>query len=181
MRSVRDDPARPGDLLALIDEGFAQANGYLIIAIKTGVAVDRPQFVDRAYGFLKNGMERQRWDSLYALGQIEMLDASDWERLLKALGVALAANPGDEFRAYFLSAIGERLKGAPGEWVNALEALAVLALSEGGEHTRYSASRMLASYPERLSAPLKAKLLAALREVDVSNNLRICPYGSGKI
>lgn len=164
-----DDPSRPAELLALIDEGLAEANGYLIIAIKTGTAVDRPLFVNRAYGFLEGGTERQRWDALSALGQIGMPDEADWDRLLDALGTALAANPDDTFRAYFLSAIGERLKDAPAERVGALETLAGLALSEGGEHTLHAASRLLAFYPEPLSAALKARMLKALRKVNAGN------------
>ena len=164
-----DDPSRPAELLALIDEGFAEANGYLIIAIKNGVAIDRTLFVDRAYGFLESGTERQRWDALSALGQIGMSDEADWGRLLEALETALAANPDDTFRAYFVSSIGERLKDAPAERIDALETLAGLALSEGGEHTLHSASRLLALYPEPLSAALKARMLEKLREVDAEN------------
>jgi len=165
-----DDPRRPSDLLALIDEGFAQADGYLIIAIKTGVIVDRSLFVDRAYGFLENGPEGQRWNSLSALGQIGMPDGSDWRRLFEAFGAALAVNPDDAFRANLVSAIGTRLKDAPQEWRNSLETLARTALLEGGEHTLHSASRMLAYYPESLSLELKATMLEVLRAVDVRNN-----------
>ncbi len=164
-----DDPSRPAELLALIDEGCAEANGYLIIAIKNGVAVDRTRFVDRAYSFLESGTEQQRWDALSALGQIGMSDEADWDRLFEALETALAVNPADTFRAYFLSAIGERLKDAPAERVGALETMAGLALSDGGEHTLHSASRLLAFYPEPLSAALKARMLKALSEVDAGS------------
>ncbi|WP_279313492.1 hypothetical protein [Acetobacter sp. AN02] len=165
-----DDPARPGELLALIDEGFVQADGYLIIAIKTGVAVDRPLFVDRAYGFLESGTERQRWGALSALGQIEMLNEAYWDRLLEAFDTALTENPDDTFLAYFLSAIGERLKDIPAKRIDALENLAGLALAAGGEHTLHSASRLLAFDPTPLSAALKNSMLERLREVDAGNN-----------
>ena len=89
------EPSRPADLLALIDEGVAEADGYLIIAIKTGVLVNRELFTRRAYGFLAGGSEPQKWNALSALCQIDMPDDGEWDRLLAAMTAAQSADQDD--------------------------------------------------------------------------------------
>ncbi|MBR8060224.1 hypothetical protein [Burkholderia dolosa] len=159
------EPTRPMDLLALIDEGVPNADTYLVIAIKTGVHVDRELFTMRAYEFLESGTERQRLSALCALGQIEMLDAAEWDRLLGALTAAQDANDDDAFRGQLLSAVANRVKGAPPERVAELNRMAAMAVANGGSQTLYVAARILAFEAESLAEDLRERLLHALRGV----------------
>jgi len=167
------ESTRPVDLLALIDEGVPNADSYLVIAIKTGVDVDRALFTRRAYAFLESGTERQRLSALSALGQIEMSDAAEWDRLLGALAAAQGANDDDAFRGQLLSAAVNRVKDAPGERVAELKRIAATAVAGGGGQTLHVAARILAFEAEPLSKDLREKLLHALRGVAGENNLTI--------
>lgn len=178
-----DGASRPFDLLALIDEGVAEADGYLIIAIKTGVMIDRTLFIDRAYDFLENGTERQRLNALSALTQIEMPDEAEWDRLLAALSAARQANSSDPFRGQFLSSVVKRFKGAPPERAAALERMAAAAVAEGGDQTLHAAAGILAYGDTPISDDLERQLLDALRNVKGTNGgtLNMLDYGLSKL
>lgn len=167
------EPSRPADLLALIDEGVAEADSYLIIAIKTGVLVDRELFTQRAYGFLAGGSERQKWNALSALCQIDMPDDGEWDRLLAAMTAAQSANQDDDFRAQLISSIFRRLKGVPSARIAALEEMAATALLSGGEKTLHAAATALAFDPVNFSEGLQSRMLEALRGVVSANNRTI--------
>ncbi|MEZ2308241.1 MULTISPECIES: hypothetical protein [Paraburkholderia] len=167
------ESTRPADLLALIDEGVPNADSYLVIAIKTGVEVDHALFMRRAYAFLESGTERQRLSALSALGQIEMPDAAEWDRLLVALAAAQGANDNDAFRGQLLYAAATKAKGAPAERVAELERIAAIAVAEGGSQTLHFAARILAFEAEFLTEDLRKKLLHALLGVAGQNNRTI--------
>ncbi|MDN7715117.1 hypothetical protein [Burkholderia gladioli] len=167
------EPARPIELLALIDEDVPDADGYLIVAIKTGVNVDRALFMGRAYGFLESGTERQRLNALNALGQVEISGAPEWSRFLAALVAAQGVCYDDAFRGQMLSTAVNRLKSAPAERIVELERIAATAVAGGGDQTLYVAARILAFETAPLGADLRDKLIDALRGIAGAHNATI--------
>lgn len=160
------DPKRPAELLSLIDAGVANADRYLVIALKYGVDVDRPYFIDRAYQFLEAESEILRLGALNALGQIALPDDADWERLVSTLNVMLSPDPGDVLRGAILQAVARRLAGAPPTRAAQLEALAISAIRPGGENVLYEAARTLALAFSDVPTTLVDHLLDALKKVE---------------
>ncbi|MCP1469678.1 hypothetical protein J3E64_001360 [Sphingobium sp. OAS761] len=163
------DPARPAELLALIDRKVPNAERFLTIALKSGVAVDRHLFLDRAYDFLRSGTETEQQGAINALGQIALPDAADWDRLLDGFAALLAHNPSDTVRAALITAVARRLNGAPGDRQNKLAELGSLAVRPLGDHTLDTAARTIAFYGEHLTEALTETLLEALAAINGKN------------
>ncbi len=163
------DPKRPAELLSLIDAGVENADRYLVIAIKYGVDVDRAYFTDRAYQFLETESEILRLGALNALGQIALPGDADWDRLIAALNATLMPDPGDVIRGAILQAVGRRLKGAPPARAAQLEAIAISAITPGGEIVLFEAARTVSLAFSDLPNTLVDGLLDALRSVDAEH------------
>lgn len=163
------DPKRPAELLSLIDAGVENADRYLVIAIKYGVDVDRAYFTDRAYQFLETESELLCLGALNALGQMALPGDADWDRLIAALNATLIADPGDVIRGAILQAVARRLKGAPQARAAQLEAIAISAITPGGENVLYEAARTVAFAFSDVPNTLVDGLLDALRSVDAKH------------
>ncbi|WJY19859.1 hypothetical protein QQS45_06500 [Alteriqipengyuania flavescens] len=161
------EPSRPKELLALVDRKVPHADRFLTIAIKQGVAVDRPYFLDRAYGFLTGGSETERQAAINALGQIPCQSDAEWDRFVAAFSDLVTAE--DTIRAPLITAVARRLKDAPPGRRDQLTELAVAALEQRGDHTLDTAARTLAFDPEHLPDELIDALLEALLAIKGAN------------
>ena len=161
------DPSRPKELLDLVDRKVPNADRFLTIAIKQGVAVDRPYFLDRAYGFLTGGSETETQAAINALGQTPCQNDAEWDRLVAAFSDLVAAD--DAIRAPLITAVARRLKDAPPDRRVELTGLAGAALEQLGDYTLDTAARTLAFDPEHLPDELVDALLEALLAIKGEN------------
>lgn len=163
----RSEPSRPKELLNLVDRKVPHADRFLTIAIKQGVAVDRPYFLDRAYGFLTNGSETEKQAALNALGQIRCQNDAEWNRLVAAFSGLVRAD--DAIRSPLITAVARRLKDAPLGRRDELTGLAVAAVEQHGDYSLDTAARTLAFDPEHLPEELIDALLEALLAINGQN------------
>lgn len=161
------EPSRPKELLGLIDRKIPHADRFLTIAIKQGVVVDRPYFLDRAYGFLTGASETETQAAINALGQIPCQNEAEWDRLVAAFSDLVRAD--DAIRAPLITAIARRLKDAQPDRRDELTGLAVAALEQHGDYTLDTAARTLAFDPEHLPDDLVDTLLEALLAIKGEN------------
>lgn len=161
------EPSRPKELLDLVDRKVPHADRFLTIAIKQGVAVDRPYFLDRAYGFLTGGSETERQAAINALGQIPCQSDAEWDRLVAAFSELVSAD--DAIRAPLITAVARRLKDAPPGRPDELTGLAIAALEQHGDHTLDAAARTLAFDPGHLPDELVDAMLEALLAIKGEN------------
>ena len=161
------EPSRPKELLGLIVRKVPHADRFLTIAIKQGVVVDRPYFLDRAYGFLTGASETETQAAINALGQIPCQNEAEWDRLVAAFSDLARAD--DAIRAPLITAFARRLKDAPSDRRAELTRLAVAALEQHGDHTLDTAARTLAFDPEHLPDELVDALLEALLAIKGEN------------
>ncbi|ETI64311.1 hypothetical protein C100_08025 [Sphingobium sp. C100] len=163
------DPSRPAELLGLVDRKVPNADRFLTIAIKNGVAVDKAYFMDRAYAFLTSGTETEKQSAINALGQVPLSTNEDWDRLLEAFADLLSAEASDSIRSPLLTAIARRFDGASQERQDRLTALGIAAVAPLGDFTLDTAARTLAFDPEHLSLTLIDALLDALLAIKGAN------------
>lgn len=163
------DPARPAELLALVDADFPNADRFLAIAIKNGVNVDRGHFLDRAFGFLTQGTEAQKQAAINALGQVALLDNADWARWLDAFAVLVAGAESDFTCAVMLTAIVRQLAHAPERYRDAVADLGIAIAEKLGDHVLDTAARSVAFDLDHLPDHLLEALLDALRHVKATN------------
>ena len=159
------DPARPAELLGLIDRKVANADRYLTIAITSGVAVDAGYFTDRAYSFLTGGSEGEKLGAINALGQIPLANAAEWDRLVTTFQAALTPDPGDAIRAGIVTAMVRRLKDAPLTHANALIEIAIAAITPLGDQVLYESAQALAFHLDAVGPKLIETMLKALLTV----------------
>lgn len=167
------DGGRPAELLDLVDRNVPEADRYLTIALKHGVAVDREYFTDRAYGFVEQGTELQRQAAINALGQIPFPVDADYERFTAATETLLATGADDATRATLVTALGRRLKDAPADRIGSLIRLFRSALSGGGERVHLETSRVLAFDFDHLPTELFDPILAALLDINPEHSATI--------
>lgn len=163
------EPTRSAELLALVDADFPNADRFLTIAIKNGVDVDRGHFLNRAYGFLIAGTETQKQAAINALGQVPLLDDSDWVRWLDAFNALVAASESDLTCSVMLTAIGRRLADAPDEFRDALANLGIAIAQTSGDHVLDTVARTVAFDLDHIPDRLLEALLDALRHVKATN------------
>lgn len=163
------DPARPAELLALVDADFPNADRFLTIAIKNGVDVDRGYFLDRAYGFLTEGTETQKQAAINALGQVPLLDDAEWDRWLDAFAPLVAAAESDFTNSIMLTAIARRLANAPDEHIDPLVDLGIAITHTLGDNVLDTVARTIAFDLGHIPDRLVESLLDALREVKGAN------------
>jgi hypothetical protein len=163
------EPARPAELLALVDANFPNADRFLTIAIKNGVNVDRGLFLDRAYGFLTKGTETQKQAAINALGQVPLFDDADWTRWLDAFAALVAASESDFTCSVILTAIARRLADAPEKYRNALADLGIAIAQTMGDHVLDTIARTTAFDVAHIPDPLLDAMLEALRYVKATN------------
>ncbi|MGE6742054.1 hypothetical protein ACQKGC_17415 [Allorhizobium pseudoryzae] len=161
------EPSRPMELLDLVDRKVPHADRFLTIAIKQGVAVDRPYFLGRAYGFLKSGSETEKQAAINALGQIPCQNDEEWNHLLAAFSDLVRAD--DAIRSLLITAVARRLKDAPPGRRDELTGLAVAAVEQHGDYSLDTAARTLAFDPEHLPEELIDALLEALLAINGLN------------
>jgi hypothetical protein len=157
------DPARPMELLALIDAKFPDSDRFITIAIKHGVSVDRVYFLERAYQFLRAGTEVEKLGAINALGQIPLCD-DDWAQWLTAFTELLGTSPSDQVNAAVLGAVVRRLDDPETGRQSALENIAALVIGTLGDHVLHATAQALASgaaIPNRMLE----NMLHALRAV----------------
>jgi hypothetical protein len=163
------DPARPGELLALVDADFPSADRFLTIAIKNGVNVDREYFLDRAYGFLTSGTETQKQAAINALGQVLLRDDADWARWLPAFAALVSASESDFTYSVILTAIARRLADAPEKYHNALADLGIAITKILGDQVLDAVARTTAFDGDHIPDRLLEGMLDALRHVKSTN------------
>lgn len=163
------DPARPAELLGLVDRKVPDADRFLTIALKNGVAVDRTYFLDRAYSFLQRGTETEQQGAINALGQIEVQGDAEWERLLDSFTALFAEEPSDIIRATLITAVARRLNGAPTIYQDKLTEFGTNAVLPLGDHTLDTAARTIAFHGEHLTEALTDALLDALGAINGQN------------
>lgn len=163
------DAARPRELLGLVDRKVPNADRFLTIAIKNGVAVDRAYFLNRAYGFLEGGSETEKQSAINALGQIALSDDADWDRLLDAFRALLAPDPGDAIRSVLITAVARRLDGAPKDRRKPLTEIGIAAVTPGGDNTLDTTARTLAFHTDHLTTELVDTFLDALLGISGAN------------
>lgn len=163
------DPGRPAELLELVDRKVPNADRFLTIALKNGVALDRVYFLDRAYGFLESGSETEQQGAINALGQIELASDGDWDRLLDGFSALLSNDPADIVRAALITAVARRLKGAPVDRQARLTEIGIDAVRPLGDQTLDTAARTIAFYGEHLTEALTDALLEALLAINGEN------------
>ncbi len=161
------EPSRPMELLDLVDRKVPHADRFLTIAIKQGVAVNRPYFLDRAYGFLASGSETEKQAAINALGQIPCQNDKEWNHLVAAFSDLVRAD--DAIRSPLITAVARRLKDAPPGRRDELTGLAVAAVEQHGDYSLDTAARTLAFDPEHLSEELIDALLDALLAINGLN------------
>ena len=161
------EPSRPKELLDLVVRKVDFADRFLTIAIKQGVAVHRPYFLDRAYGFLTGESETEKQAAINALGQIPCMSDAEWDRLVAAFSRLATAN--DTIRAPLITALTRRLKDAPPDRRRDLTKLAVSTVEQHGDYTLDTAARTLAFDPEHLPNELIDALLEALQAIKGEN------------
>lgn len=161
------EPSRPKELLDLAVRKVPHADRFLTIAIKQGVAVARPYFLDRAYGFLTDGSEIEKQAAINALGQIPCQSDVEWDRLVAAFSDLVKAD--DAIRAPLITAVARCVKDAPPARREELTELAVAALEQHGDYTLDTAARTLAFDPEHLPDELIDALLEALLAIKGEN------------
>lgn len=161
------EPSRPKELLDLVDRQLPHADRFLTIAIKQGVAVDRPYFLDRAYGFLTGRSETETQAAINALGQIPFENEAEWDRLVSAFSDLVRAD--DAIRAPLIMALARRLNDVPPGRRDELTGLAIAALGQHGDYTLDTAARTLAFGPEHLPNELVDALLEALLAIKCEN------------
>ncbi|MBW6420828.1 hypothetical protein KX729_05180 [Rhizobium sp. XQZ8] len=159
--------SRPTELLGLIDRKVPHADRFLTIAIKQGVAVNRPYFLDRAYGFLTSGSETEKQAAINALGQIACQNDREWNRLIAAFSDLVSAD--DAIRSPLITAVARLLKDAPPGRRNELTGLTVAAMEQYGDYSLDTAARTLAFDLEHLPEELIDVLLEALLAINASN------------
>jgi len=157
------DPRRPFEILDLVDQRVPDAARFLTIAIKQGVEVDKPHFLDRAYAFLKSGGEVEKQATINALGQVPLAKAKEWDRFLTAFEEQLPAE--DAIRASMITAIGRRFKDAPKKHQDRLLAIGKAAVDPLGDIALDTAARTLAFDTDHLPDAFVDALLEALRYV----------------
>lgn len=163
------EPARPAELLALIDCGFPNADRFLTIAIENGINVDRGYFLDRAYGFLTTDTETQKQAAISALGQVSLLDDTDWTRWLDAFAALAAGSESDLTCSVMLTAIARRLADAPEKYRDALTDLGVTIAQTTGDHVLDTVARTIAFDVDHIPGRLLEVMLDALRHVKAVN------------
>ena len=161
------EPSRPMELLDLVDRKVPHADLFLTIALKQGVAVDRPYFLNRAYGFLTDGSETEKQAAINALGQIACQNDKEWDHLIAAFSDLLRAD--DAIRSPLITAAARRLKEAPPGQRDELIRLAVTAVEPRGDYSLDTAARTLAFDPEGLPEELVDALLKALLAINGLN------------
>lgn len=161
------EPSRPMELLDLVDRKVPHADLFLTIALKQGVAVDRPYFLNRAYGFLTDGSETEKQAAINALGQIACQNDKEWDHLVEAFSDLLRAD--DAIRSPLITAAARRLKEAPPGRRDELIRLAVTAVEPRGDYSLDTAARTLAFDPEGLPEELVDALLKALLAINGLN------------
>lgn len=161
------EPSRPKELMDLVDRKVPHSDRFLTIAIKQGVVVDRPYFLDRAHGFLASGSKTETQAAINALGQISCQDDAEWDRLVAAFSDLVAAD--DTIRAPLITAVARHLKDAPPSRRDELTALAIAGLKQHGDYTLDTAARTLAFDPEHLPDELVDALLEALLAIKGEN------------
>lgn len=140
---VAAKPDRPKEMLDLIDEGVADADAFLAIALRQGVEVDREHFLQRAYDFVQAGTVDQQRRALFALGQILFAATEEWAILVRNLQDLLATDPPDGVRASLLSTAAEKLVTAPSPYDAPIGALCISILRTGGSLVLFEAARAL--------------------------------------
>ena len=163
------DPARPGELLALVDTDFPNADRFLTIAIKNGVNVDREHFLDRAYSFLTLGTETQKQAAINALGQVPLLDDADWARWLPAFAALISSSESDFTYSVMFTAIARRLADAPEKHRNALVDLGIAIAQIWGDHVLDAVARTTAFDVDHIPDRLLEAMLDALRQVKATS------------
>lgn len=163
------EPSRAAELLALVDGNFPNADRFLTIAIKNGVNVDRGYFLDRAYGFLTAGTETQKHAAANALGQVPLLDDSDWACWLNAFAALVAASESDPTCSVVLIAIARRLAQAPEKYRDALADLGIAITQTMGDHVLDAVARTIAFDLEHIPERLLQAMLDSLRHVKAIN------------
>lgn len=163
------DPARPVELLALVDADFPNADRFLTIAIKNGVNVDRGHFLDRAYGFLTAGSETQKQAAINALGQVPPLDYADWARWLDAFTALVAGTESDSTSSTMLTAIARRLPDAPEKYRDLLTDLGIAIAQTLGDHVLDTVARTVAFDLDHIPDRLLEALLDTLKHVKATN------------
>lgn len=163
------NPARPAELLSLVDQKVPNADHFLIIAITKGVAVDRDYFMGRAYDFLISGSESEKRAAVMALGQVPLYGPDDWDRLLSAFTSLLDTDPGDLIRSSVLRAIVQRLDGASTDRRKRLIDIGKAAANPKGDQLLNAAARTLAFKFVYLPNELIEALLGGLLSVDSSH------------
>ena len=163
------DPARPVELLALVDADFRNADRFLTIAIKNGVKVDRGHFLDRAYGFLTAGTESQKQAAINALGQVPLHDDADWARWLEAFAALVAVSESDSTCSTMLTAIARRLADTPDKYRDVLADLGIAIVQTLGDHVLDTVARTVAFNLDHIPDRLLEALLDALQHVKATS------------
>lgn len=162
------DPARPAELLNLVDRKVPNADRFLAIAIMKGVAVDHGYFMDRGYAFLEMGSEIETQSALNALSRVPLPDADDWDRQLAAFSTLLARGLSDAVRSTLLRAVALRLKDAPAERYALLTQLGIDAMAPLGDLTIDAAAHVLVD-AEELTSGIVDGVLSALLAIKTAN------------
>jgi hypothetical protein len=163
------DPARPVELLALVDADFPNADRFLTIAIKNGVNVDRQHFLDRAYGFLTAGTETQKQAAINALGQVPPFDDADWARWLDAFTALVADTESDSTCSTMLTAIARRSPDAPQKYRDLLADIGIAIAQTLGDQVLDTVARTVAFDLDHIPDRLLEALLDTLRHVKATN------------
>lgn len=161
------EPTRPRELLELVDRKVTDADRFLTIAIKQGVLVDRPYFLDRAFAFLTSGSDMEKQASINALGQIACVTNEEWDRLIAAF-TALQSYE-DTIRAALITALARQMKDAPEPRREELTAIGIVTVQPLGDYTLDTAARTLAFDPEHLPEGFMGALLSALQSINGTN------------
>ncbi|PNQ76339.1 hypothetical protein BA950_07615 [Erythrobacter sp. SAORIC-644] len=162
------DPARPAEMLKLVDEGYEAADKFLTLTIRTGAQIDRPFFLQRAVDFTKNGSSNQQKAAIAAFGQIDPQTDQEWSDLV-ATFQEVRETADDGVTAALLSAATIRLKFEDCPKRAELETLIQNSLDDAGEFTLHQSADILWMSHAAISTSLKSEILNALLDLNPAN------------
>jgi len=159
---------RPSQLLTLVDEKIANADRYLSVALRCGVMVDKPYFLERAYRFLRSGSETEKRGSLAALSQISFAGQDEWTRLLEEYRAFHATEPDDISVGLLLSSVIAKFADAPETVKSAAQQFAVAIIESGGNHVLFETARSLFLRRDSLPEAVVKAALSRFPAIDAS-------------
>lgn len=166
------EPSRPAEILELIDEGSEAATKFITPALRIGTAFDRSYFIGRAIAFSKNGSADEQRGSIRALGQVDPLNAAEWDSLINTLD-EIRTSADDTATAAIIAAATLRLKSDNCPRVREFESIIQDSLSTAGVLTLHQCADLLWLDHKAISDSLKTQILEALLNVDCTNIVTI--------